>query len=50
MADVEIVSGSPIGGTVVKFNGESIKIDEAIQYLREKQVGVEVIKDARNPY
>lgn len=50
LADVEIVSGSPIGGTVVKFNGESIKIDEAIQYLREKQVGVEVIKDARNPY
>ncbi|MCR5778613.1 MAG: methionine ABC transporter ATP-binding protein [Lachnospiraceae bacterium] len=50
LADVEIVSGSPIGGTVVKFNGESIRIDEAIQYLREKQVGVEVIKDARNPY
>ena len=50
LADVEIVSGAPIGGTVVKFNGESIKIDQAIQYLREKKVGVEVIKDARNPY
>ncbi|SFK93271.1 D-methionine transport system ATP-binding protein [Lachnospiraceae bacterium KH1T2] len=50
LADVEIVSGSPVGGTVVKFSGESIKIDEAIQYLRDRHVGVEVIKDARNPY
>ena len=50
LADVEIVAGSPIGGTVVKFNGESEKIDGAIQYLRDRNVGVEVIKDARNPY
>ncbi len=49
LADVEIIGGAPIGGTVVIFHGESSKIDQAIQYIRDKHVGVEVIKDARNP-
>ena len=43
-ADVEIVQNAPIGGTV---SGESSRIDEALQYLRDKNVGVEVIKDDR---
>lgn len=47
LADVEIVGGAPIGGTVVIFHGDSQKIDEAIRYLRDKNVGVEVIRDAR---
>ena len=45
-ADVEIVQNAPIGGTVAIVSGES-RIDEALQYLRDKNVGVEVIKDDR---
>ena len=46
-ADVEIVQNAPIGGTVAIVSGESGRIDEALQYLRDKNVGVEVIKDDR---
>ena len=46
-ADVEIVQNAPIGGTVAIVRGESSRIDEALQYLRDKNVGVEVIKDDR---
>lgn len=44
-ADVEIVQNAPIGGTVAIVSGEGSRIDEALQYLRDKNVGVEVIKD-----
>lgn len=46
-ADVEIVQNAPIGGTVAIISGESEQIDKALAYLIEKNVGVEVIKDAR---
>ena len=46
-ADVEMVQNAPIGGTVAIVSGESSRIDEALQYLRDKNVGVEVIKDDR---
>ena len=46
-ADVEIVQNAPIGGTVAIVSGESSRIDEALQYLRDKNVEVEVIKDDR---
>ena len=46
-ADVEIVQNAPIGGTVAIVSGEGSRIDEALQYLRDKNVGVEVIKDYR---
>lgn len=46
-ADVEIVQNAPIGGTVAIVSGESSRIDGALQYLRDKNVGVEVIKDDR---
>ena len=44
-ADVEIVQNAPIGGTVAIVSGESSRIDEALQYLRDKNVGVEVIEN-----
>lgn len=47
-ADVEIVQNAPIGGTVAIVSGEGSRIDEALQYLRDKNVGVEVIKDDRD--
>ena len=46
LADVEIVAGAMVGGTVVIFNGEREKINRAIQYYRDKNIRVEVIKDA----
>ena len=45
-ADVEIVKNAPIGGTVAIVSGERKDMDAAIKYLEDKQVGVEVIKDA----
>ncbi|MBQ9389332.1 MAG: ATP-binding cassette domain-containing protein [Synergistaceae bacterium] len=47
LADVEIVAGAMIGGTVVIFSGNSEKIDKALKYYRDKNIRVEVIKDAR---
>ena len=38
---------APIGGTVAIISGERKQITEAVEYLIEKNVGVEVIKDAR---
>ena len=46
-ADITIVQDAPIGGTVAVISGERQKITAAVEYLIEKNVGVEVIKDAR---
>ena len=46
-ADITLVQDAPIGGTVAVISGERAQITKAIQYLIEKNVGVEVIKDAR---
>jgi D-methionine transport system ATP-binding protein len=46
-ADVEIVQDAPIGGTVAIVSGEREQITKAVEYLIEKNVGVEVIKDGR---
>ena len=46
-ADIEIVQDAPIGGTVAIMGGEREQLTRAIQYLIEKNVGVEVIRDAR---
>ena len=45
-ADIEIVQNAPIGGTVGILSGPRDKIDEALEDLRSKNVGVEVILDA----
>ena len=46
-ADITIVQNAPIGGTVAIISGERKQITEAVEYLIQKNVGVEVIKDAR---
>ena len=46
-ANIEIIQDAPIGGTVAILSGKSEDIDAALDYLRDKNVGVEVIKDAR---
>lgn len=45
-SDIEIVQDAPIGGTVAIMSGEREQITLAMNYLAEKNVGVEVIKDA----
>lgn len=45
-ADIEIVQDAPVGGTVAIIGGERPQITKAVAYLIEKNVGVEVIKDA----
>lgn len=42
-ADVDLVEGAPIGGTVGIISGEPAKIDEALDYMRQKNVKVEVL-------
>ena len=46
-ADIEIVQDAPIGGTVAILSGEREQITKAMEYLIEKNVGMEVLKDAR---
>ena len=46
-SDIAIVQNAPIGGTVAIISGEREQITQAMQYLSEKNVGVEVICDAR---
>lgn len=47
-ADIELIQGVPIGGTVAIISGLPKNISNAIDYLIEKNVGVEVISDARD--
>ena len=46
-ANVEILQDSQLGGTVAIISGERENITKAIEYFIEKNVGVEVLKDAR---
>ena len=45
--NIELIGGNPIGGLVSIVQGEAKQIDAAIAYLKEKNVGVEVIFDGR---
>ena len=45
--NIELIGENPIGGLVSIVRGKSKNITDAIAYLREKNVGVEVILDAR---
>ena len=44
-ADLEIVQDAPIGGTVAIASGRKEDIEGAVEYLKAKNVGVEVIED-----
>ena len=45
--NIELIGENPIGGLVSIVQGEKENIDKAISYLKEKNVGVEVILDGR---
>lgn len=46
--NIELIGSEPLGGLVAILSGKSSDIDEALDYLIKKDVGVEVIADARN--
>lgn len=45
-AEIEIVQGAPIGGTVAIISGKKEAIDRALVHIREENVGVEILKEA----
>lgn len=45
--NIELIGDNPVGGLVSIVKGKSQSIDDAIKYLKEKNVGVEVILDGR---
>ncbi len=47
-ANVELIGLEPLGGLVSILSGRPEDIEAALNYLRDKNVGVEVILDARN--
>jgi len=46
--NIELIGENPLGGLVSIVKGKAEDIEAAINYLKEKNVGVEVILDARN--
>jgi len=45
-ADVEIIRDAPLGGIIAILSGGKDKAEEAIRYLKEKNVHIEVIANA----
>ena len=45
--NIELIGEHPIGGLVSIISGETSDIDDALEFLRNKNVGVEVIADGR---
>ena len=46
LADIEIVDSAPIGGSVVIIHGSAENVQKAIEYLKSRNVKVEVLKIA----
>ena len=46
-ADVDVVQGSPIGGTVAIVSGERKAVSASLAYLADHDVNVEVLRDER---
>lgn len=43
--DIDIVADTPIGGIVAIFDGEPVRIDAALNYLRQRNIAAEVPKE-----
>ena len=42
--DIDVVEGSPLGGLVVKVAGTEGHIEDALAYLKGRNIGIEVLK------
>lgn len=49
-ANIELIGENPIGGLVAIISGEPKDINNALEFLRNKNVGVEVVADGRAFY
>ncbi len=47
-ASIEIIGDAPLGGTIIIAQGKAEDIQEAIRYLKERNILVEVLKDGGN--
>jgi D-methionine transport system ATP-binding protein len=45
---IEIIGNAPLGGTVLIISGTERDIQDAIAYLKEKNIQVEILKDGKN--
>ena len=45
--DIDIVADTPIGGIVAIFDGEPVRIDAALNYLRQRNIAAEVLKEGQ---
>ncbi|MBQ6533169.1 MAG: methionine ABC transporter ATP-binding protein, partial [Solobacterium sp.] len=43
LANVEILQDMPLGGLLIQASGDPLAVDQAIRYLEERNVKVEVI-------
>lgn len=46
--NIELIGSEPLGGLVAILSGKASDIEDALTYLKDKNVGVEVILDGRN--
>lgn len=42
--DIDVVEGAPLGGLVVKIAGAQDRIKAALEYLKSRNIGIEVLK------
>ena len=42
--DIDVVDGSPLGGLVVKITGTDDHIKGALEYLKSRNIGIEILK------
>ena len=47
-ASIEIIGDAPLGGTIIIAQGKAEDIQEAIRYLKERNILVEVLNDGGN--
>ena len=45
---IELVQGAPVGGLVILAGGERVQLEQAVHYLIDKNVGVEVVLDGKS--
>ena len=43
--DIDIVADTPVEGIVAIFDDEPVRIDAALNYLRQRNIAAEVLKE-----
>ncbi len=48
--DIDIVADTPVEGIVAIFDDEPVRIDAALNYLRQRNIAAEVLKEAASSW